>query len=110
MSGDVTDGTGRPATMADIAAHLGVSRQLVSLVLRNAPGASEETRRRVRQAAKDLGFSPHVGAQSLRRTRSTDYEARAAFLSRMGYRVICISLKDLCHPTRLALEVHRVLE
>ncbi|WP_158647198.1 LacI family DNA-binding transcriptional regulator [Actinoplanes sp. ATCC 53533] len=72
MSGDVTDGTGRPATMADIAAHLGVSRQLVSLVLRNAPGASEETRRRVRQAAKDLGFSPHVGAQSLRRTRSTD--------------------------------------
>jgi DNA-binding LacI/PurR family transcriptional regulator len=72
MSGDVTDGKCRPATMADIAAHLGVSRQLVSLALRNAPGASEETRRRVRQAAKDLGFSPHVGAQSLRRTRSTD--------------------------------------
>lgn len=72
MSSDVTDGAGRPATMADIAAHLGVSRQLVSLVLRNAPGASEETRRRVRQAAKDLGFSAHVGAQSLRRTRSTD--------------------------------------
>jgi DNA-binding LacI/PurR family transcriptional regulator len=72
MSSDATDGAGRPATMADIAAHLGVSRQLVSLALRNAPGASEETRRRVRQAAKELGFSPHVGAQSLRRTRSTD--------------------------------------
>ena len=69
---DSTDGTGRPPTMADIAAHLGVSRQLVSLVLRDAPGASEETRRRVRQAAKDLGFSPHVGARSLRRTHSTD--------------------------------------
>lgn len=69
MSDDVT---ARPATMADIAAHLGVSRQLVSLVLRDAPGASEETRRRVRQAAKDLGYSPHAGAQSLRRTRSTD--------------------------------------
>ena len=62
----------RPPTMADIAAHLGISRQLVSLVLRDAPGASEETRRRVRQAAKELGFSPHVGARSLRRTRSTD--------------------------------------
>ena len=75
MSGDVaesTDGISRPPTMADIAAHLGVSRQLVSLVLRDAPGASEETRRRVRQAALDLGFSPHVGARSLRRTRSTD--------------------------------------
>jgi DNA-binding LacI/PurR family transcriptional regulator len=58
--------------MADIATHLGVSRQLVSLVLRNAPGASEETRRRVRQAAEELGFSAHVGARSLRRTRSTD--------------------------------------
>jgi len=62
----------RPPTMADIAAHLGVSRQLVSLVFRDAPGASEETRRRVRKAAEELGFSPHVGARSLRRTRSTD--------------------------------------
>jgi len=75
MSGEVSDstgGTGRAPTMADIAAHLGVSRQLVSLVLRDAPGASEETRLRVRQAATELGFSPHVGARSLRRTRSTD--------------------------------------
>lgn len=63
---------GRPPTMADIAAKLGVSRQLVSLVMRDAPGASEETRRRVRQAAKELGFSPHVGARSLRRARSKD--------------------------------------
>ena len=75
MSGKVSGpagGTGRPPTMADIAAHLGVSRQLVSLVMRNAPGASDETRRRVRKAAEELGFSPHVGASSLRRTRSTD--------------------------------------
>jgi DNA-binding LacI/PurR family transcriptional regulator len=62
----------RPPTMADIAAHLGVSRQLVSLVFRDAPGASDETRRRVREAAEELGFRPHVGARSLRRTRSTD--------------------------------------
>ena len=66
------DKTTRPPTMADIAAKLGVSRQLVSLVMRDAPGASDETRRRVRQAAKELGFSPHVGARSLRRARSKD--------------------------------------
>ncbi|GAA4732064.1 LacI family DNA-binding transcriptional regulator [Phytohabitans rumicis] len=66
------DGGRRQPTMADIAAHLGVSRQLVSLVLRDAPGASEETRRRVREAARQLGFSPHVGARSLRRARSAD--------------------------------------
>jgi DNA-binding LacI/PurR family transcriptional regulator len=67
-----TDGSRRPPTMADIAAHLGVSRQLVSLVLRDAPGASDETRRRVREAAQELGFSPHVGARVLRRSRSKD--------------------------------------
>jgi very-short-patch-repair endonuclease len=44
-----------------------------------------------------------------RRTRSTDHDTRAAFLSRMGYRVFCISMKDLCHPGRLALEVRRAI-
>jgi len=63
---------GRPPTMADIAAHLGVSRQLVSLVLRDQPGASEETRQRVREAARELGYRPHTGARSLRRARSFD--------------------------------------
>jgi DNA-binding LacI/PurR family transcriptional regulator len=56
--------------MADIAAHLGISRPLVSIVLRNAPGASEQTRQRVLQAARDLGYTPHQGARSLRQTRS----------------------------------------
>jgi DNA-binding LacI/PurR family transcriptional regulator len=52
--------------MGDIAAHLGVSRQLVSLVLRDAPGASQETRARVREAAAALGYRPHLGARALR--------------------------------------------
>jgi DNA-binding LacI/PurR family transcriptional regulator len=56
--------------MADIAAHLGVSRQLVSLVLRELPGASDETRERVRRAAQELGYRPHIGARTLRQTRS----------------------------------------
>jgi len=58
--------------MADIAKHLGVSRQLVSIVLRDVPGASDETRKRVKDAAQELGFSAHVGARSLRRTQSRD--------------------------------------
>jgi DNA-binding LacI/PurR family transcriptional regulator len=56
--------------MADIAADLGVSRQLVSLVLRDQPGASAETRARVTKAAKRLGYSPHVGARLLRQATS----------------------------------------
>lgn len=66
------DEEGRAPTMGDIAAHLGVSRQLVSLVLRDLPGASDETRRRVRDAAHELGYRPHAGARALRRTRSSD--------------------------------------
>ncbi|HEY0237679.1 MAG TPA: LacI family DNA-binding transcriptional regulator [Friedmanniella sp.] len=58
-------------TMADVAAHLGVSRQLVSIVMRDMPGASDATRRRVREAAAELGYQPHIGARSLRQTRST---------------------------------------
>lgn len=71
-SAGVQPGSSRPPTMADIAAHLGVSRQLVSLALRDAPGASEETRRRVREAARELGYSPHLGARVLRQSRSRD--------------------------------------
>ena len=56
--------------MADVAAHLGVSRQLVSIVLRDVPGASPATRERVRTAAAELGYSPHMGARTLRQTRS----------------------------------------
>jgi DNA-binding LacI/PurR family transcriptional regulator len=60
---------GRP-TMRDVAARVGVSQTLVSLVLRNAPGASEQTRERVLRAAAELGYRPDTAAQVLRRTRS----------------------------------------
>ncbi|MEE1622242.1 LacI family DNA-binding transcriptional regulator [Zafaria sp. Z1313] len=57
-------------TMHDIAEHLGVSRQLVSLVLRDAEGPSEESRRRVRAAAQELGYHPDQSARLLRGRRS----------------------------------------
>ena len=57
-------------TMADVAAAAGVSRALVSIVMRDVPGASDETRRRVRQVAQDLGYRPNAAAQMLRRARS----------------------------------------
>jgi DNA-binding LacI/PurR family transcriptional regulator len=61
--------SGRP-TMRDVAARVGVSQALVSLVFRNAPGASSETRERVLQAAAELGYRPDAAAQVLRRSRS----------------------------------------
>lgn len=60
----------RPPTMADVAEMVGVSRQLVSLVFRDAPGVGAETEARIRAAAKDLGYRPNLAAQSLRREGS----------------------------------------
>ncbi|GAA0565870.1 LacI family transcriptional regulator [Saccharopolyspora erythraea NRRL 2338] len=63
-------GRAKRPTMSDVAARVGVSQALVSLVFRNQPGASAETRERVFQAAEELGYRPDAAAQLLRRTRS----------------------------------------
>ncbi|WP_188549934.1 LacI family DNA-binding transcriptional regulator [Sediminivirga luteola] len=60
----------RRPTMQDIADRVGVSRQLVSIVLRDADGASDSTRRRVLDAARELGYHPDESARLLRRSRS----------------------------------------
>ncbi|MFF8594274.1 LacI family DNA-binding transcriptional regulator [Streptomyces sp. NPDC015220] len=55
-------------TSADVARLAGVSRATVSYVLNNtgAVRISEPTRRRVREAAEELGYVPHAAARSLR--------------------------------------------
>ncbi len=60
----------RRTTLADVAARAGVSVPLVSIVMRDAPGASEETRARVRRVAEELGYRPDDRARMLRRSRS----------------------------------------
>lgn len=57
-------------TMADVANLVGVSRQLVGLVFRNAEGVSSETAAKIRLAAKKIGYRPNLAAQSLRRDAS----------------------------------------
>ncbi|MGW2030766.1 LacI family DNA-binding transcriptional regulator [Streptomyces sp. NPDC001356] len=59
-------------TSADVARLAGVSRATVSYVLNNtgAVRISEPTRRRVHEAARELGYVPHAAARSLRAGRS----------------------------------------
>jgi DNA-binding LacI/PurR family transcriptional regulator len=57
-------------TLEDVAARAEVSRALVSIVMRGAPGASEATRERVRAIAHELGYRPDSRAQLLANKRS----------------------------------------
>ncbi|CAM3640811.1 LacI family DNA-binding transcriptional regulator [Tsukamurella ocularis] len=60
----------RRPTMADVATAAGVSTALVSIIFRDAPGASDETRERVKRIADELGYVPDRHAQKLRQARS----------------------------------------
>jgi len=63
----------RGVTSADVARRAGVSRATVSYVLNDAPSAiriSSETRDRVLQAVKELGYAPNRAAQNLRFQRT----------------------------------------
>jgi DNA-binding LacI/PurR family transcriptional regulator len=60
----------RRPTLSDVATRAGVSTSLVSLVMRDEPGASPETRRRVHEAAEELGYHPDSRARLLRSGRS----------------------------------------
>jgi DNA-binding LacI/PurR family transcriptional regulator len=60
----------RRPTLEDVAERAGVSRALVSIVMRDAAGASEQTRERVRRVADDIGYRPDPRARRLRQHRT----------------------------------------
>lgn len=62
----------RRVTLADVAGKAGVSRVAVCEVLNDRPNcwASEATRRRIRQAAEELGYRPNLAARALRSGRT----------------------------------------
>jgi DNA-binding LacI/PurR family transcriptional regulator len=60
----------RRPTLEDVAERAGVSRALVSIVMRDVAGASDQTRERVRQAADEIGYRPDSRARRLRQHRT----------------------------------------
>ncbi|RDH80068.1 LacI family transcriptional regulator [Mycolicibacterium moriokaense] len=60
----------RRPTLEDVADRAGVSRALVSIVMRDAPGAGAQTRERVRRAADEIGYRPDPRARRLRQLRT----------------------------------------
>lgn len=73
--------------MKDVATKAGVSRTTVSLVLSNAPAANipEETRRRIWDAANELGYRRNVLARSLRTSHSGQIGLISDFIATTPY-------------------------
>jgi LacI family transcriptional regulator len=65
--------TKQPVTLKTLAEHLGLSRTTLSMILNDVPDATrfpEETRRRVVETAKQIGYRPNYFARSLSKKRS----------------------------------------
>jgi LacI family transcriptional regulator len=58
------------ATIKDIALELNVSASTVSRALKDYPGISDETKRKVKEVAEKLNYRPNAIALSLRKSRS----------------------------------------
>jgi len=98
QTGPVRDrGHGRAPSMADVAAHAGVSHQTVSRVLNDSPLVKGATRERVTAAIAALGYRRNSAARLLATNRSRRIGMVAAHLSFYGPSMIAASMQDAVH-------------
>src|SRR3954453_6251280 len=66
----VPDPARRRPTIADVARRAGVSSAAVSFAVNDRPGVSPETRERILEAARELGWRPSASARALTQART----------------------------------------
>ena len=112
------ENTPRTVTQDDVARHAGVSRSNVSYVINNGPRkVSEETRQRVLNAIKELGYRPNKHAQMLSATEDTIAEkyigiilAANYMFKRPYYGSILASMHEYAHEKDWHIRFIRVFD
>lgn len=90
-------------TIRNVAERAGVSKSLVSLVLRGSPHVSEHRRQAVLQAARELGYRPNAVARSLVEGRTRLVGALVADLHNAFYAEFLDGLQESLHGDGLRL-------
>nr|WP_281282608.1 LacI family DNA-binding transcriptional regulator [Nonomuraea terrae] len=89
--------------MRNVAERAGVSKSLVSLVLRGSPHVSEHRRQAVLQAARELGYRPNAVARSLVEGRTHLVGALVADLHNPFYAEFLDGLQESLHGDGLRM-------
>ncbi|GAA3795040.1 LacI family DNA-binding transcriptional regulator [Streptomyces chiangmaiensis] len=85
----------RPPTIRDVAERAGVSKSLVSLVLRGSDQVRPEKRRAVLAAVEELGYRPNAAARSLSERRTLPH---SRLRSSGETRMVGVLLNDMRNP------------
>jgi LacI family transcriptional regulator len=92
--------------MRDVASIAGVSIQTVSAIINNKPGITVETKERVLNAIKELGYRPFSVARSLR-TRQTDTVGLVVSdIANPAFSTLASAVEDFVHSLGYSLIVY----
>ncbi len=93
-------------TMRNVADRSGVSVQTVSAVVNNKPGITPETRERVMEVVRQLGYRPHSVARSLRTRRTRMIALVVSDIANPSFSTIASAAEDQAHPAGYSLVVY----
>ncbi|WP_270888379.1 LacI family DNA-binding transcriptional regulator [Pedococcus sp. 5OH_020] len=100
-----TPETSRPANLRDVAKAAGVSLTLASFALNGREGVAEKTRKRILQAADQLGYRANPYARALRRGRSATFGLVVRNLSNPYFLDVIAGAEEVAHEAGVALLV-----
>ncbi|GAA4702761.1 LacI family DNA-binding transcriptional regulator [Brevibacillus fulvus] len=91
----------KPVTMADVAALANVSKSTVSQYINNRYDyMSEETKRRIEEAIRQLGYKPNYVAKSLKQKQTSTIGVIVANILHTFSTQVIRSIEDVCREAR----------